>query len=307
MDLRQLECFVAVAEERHFTRAAHRLHLVQSGLSQTIRLLEVELGGPLLVRTTRKVDLTPAGKILLQEARRVLAVARDAQLAVTQVHGLARGQLRIGSILMAPFVDLAGTLGRFRKKFPGIDVELVVDGAAPLLDAVNEGRFDVVFTQPGEMSAGMTSRMIACEDMVLICSPNDPLTKQPPPKLAALTNHTFADLKGDWGMRRLLDRSFATLGKTRKIGFEVNDLAMLIDLVAQGLGIALVPESVARSRAKSKGTKPVAVIELADKEPPCWEVVVAFNGQQGRPCDKITQAFLDLLVTESGAPIQYHE
>ncbi len=73
MDIKQLECFVAVAEERHFTKAAQRLNLVQSGLSQTIRSLENELGGPLFVRTTRHVDLTPAGTVLLREAHRVIS------------------------------------------------------------------------------------------------------------------------------------------------------------------------------------------------------------------------------------------
>ncbi|MEI9997983.1 MAG: LysR family transcriptional regulator [Verrucomicrobiota bacterium] len=305
MDLRQLEYFVTVAEERHFTRAARRLHLVQSGLSQTIRLLEDELGGPLLVRTTRRVDLTPAGKVLLLEARRVLAAAREAQIAVTQVQGMVRGKLRIGSIVMAPFVDLPGSIGRFRQKYPGIDVELVLDGAAPLLEEINEGRLDVVFTQPGEMSAGMTARLVACEDMVVICAPGHPLVHEGPVKLAALARHTFADLKSDWGMRRLLDRAFAAAGRSRKIAFEVNDITMLTDLVARGLGIAIVPESVARARRRDKAAAPIARVPLADREPLCWEVAVAFNGQGGQPAGRITRAFLEELVNEKGRPIKY--
>jgi DNA-binding transcriptional LysR family regulator len=306
MDLKQLEAFVAVAEERHFTRAAQRLHVVQSGLSQTIRLLEEELGGPLLVRSTRRVDLTPAGKVLLQEARRVLATAREAQLAVTQVHGLARGQLRIGSIQsLSPFVDLPASLGRFRAKFPGVDIELRLDGAAELLDEVNAGRLDLAFTQPGEISAAMTTRMLACEDMVLICPPNHPLTKGRAPKLAALAGTTFVDLKADWGMRRLLDRTFAALGTVRQTGFEVNDMTMLIDLVARGLGVSIIPESVARARLAEATASPVAVIELANKEPLCWELVVAFNGHNGQPTDRVAKVFLDLLISSSGAAVQY--
>lgn len=305
MDLRQLECFVTVAEERHFTRAAQRLHQVQSGLSQTIRLLEDELGGPLFIRTTRRVELTPAGKILLGEARRVLAAARDAQLAVTQVHGMARGQLRIGSILMAPFVDLPRSISRFRQKFPGINVELVLDGAAPLLQEVDEGRLDIAFAQPGEMSAGMSSRLIACEDMVAICAPDHPLACRRRTRLDALASFTFADLRVDWGMRRLSDRAFAAVNKPRKIAFEVNDVTMLIDLVARGLGIALVPESVAAARKRNRRASPIAVVPLIGRDPLCWEVVVAFNGQNGVPSDRVTRAFLDLLVTENGQPIQY--
>jgi DNA-binding transcriptional LysR family regulator len=307
MDLRQLEYFVAVADERHFTRAAQRLGVVQSGLSQAIRTLEEELGGPLLVRSTRRVELTPAGGVLLQEARRVLAAARDARLAVTQVHGLARGQLRIGSIQsLAPFVDLPASLGRFREKFPGIAVQLVLDGAAPLLDELDGERFDVVFTQPGHTSAATTRRMLACEDVVLACAPDHPLAQCPPPSLTALAGATFIDLKPEWGVRRLIDRAFAARGAERRTAFEVNDTTMLLDLVAEGLGVTLVPESVARARPADARAGPLALVELAGGDDAlCWELVVAFHGHDGNPGDRVVKAFLDVLVTDAGRPIRY--
>src|SRR5579859_6302016 len=90
MDLKHLEHFVAVAEERNFTRAAQRLHIVQSGLSASIRALEQELGTALFIRTTRRVDPTPTGLAFLIEARRVLAAAADARLVVDQMQGLQR-------------------------------------------------------------------------------------------------------------------------------------------------------------------------------------------------------------------------
>ena len=122
MDLKQLEHFVALAEERHFTCASRRLNLVQSGLSASIRSLEEDLGGPLFIRSTRRVDLTPAGEVLFDEARRVLAAAIDARHAVTHVHELARGRLSIGAIhSLAPFVDLPASLALFRAAFSGID------------------------------------------------------------------------------------------------------------------------------------------------------------------------------------------
>jgi DNA-binding transcriptional LysR family regulator len=308
MELKQLECFIAVAEERHFTRAARRLNMGQSGLSQTIRMLEDELEGPLLLRSTRRVDLTPAGGVFLKEATRVLAVAREARLAVTQVHGLARGQLRIGSIeSLAPFVDLPASLGRFRERFPGIDVKLMLDGAAPLLNEVNEGRLDLVFTQPGETGAGMMTRMLVCEDMVVVCSPNHPLANGPASDMAGLLSETFIDLKPDWGMRRLLDRRFGILSATRTTTFEVNDVSTLLDLVAEGLGIALVPESIARARAKDVRASPIAIAQLADEVPPCWELIVACKGHNGLPSDRIAKTFLDLLISKTGDPVQYQD
>lgn len=305
MEIKQLECFLAVAEERHFTKAARRLNLVQSGLSQTIRALEDELGGPLFVRTTRHVGLTPAGEVLLKEAARVVSAAREARFAVTQVHGLARGQLRIGSIQsLYPFVDLPRSLAKFRESYPGIDVQLMLDGAAPLLELLDEGRFDIVFAAADNLTPGCTSRMLACESLVLTCAPTHPLSKTTLPSLKDLCNYPFVDLKADWGMRRMIDRLFLSLGSTRNIAFEVNDVSMLLDLVARGLGIALLPESVAERGWLHEDSNIVGV-ELKEDEALCWELVVGFKGQGGSPSDRLTEAFLELMVSANGDPVQY--
>src|SRR5580658_4103475 len=108
MELRQLDAFVAVAEERSFTRAAARLYLAQSGLSATIRSLERELHAPLFVRSTRRVELSPAGTILLPEARRTLASARAAKDAVAAVEDVQRGTLTLGVVQSGWLFDLAG-------------------------------------------------------------------------------------------------------------------------------------------------------------------------------------------------------
>src|SRR5579863_8621785 len=115
MELRQLEAFVAVAEERNFTRAAARLYVAQSGLSATIRSLEKEVHAPLFVRSTRRVDLTPAGAAMLSEARRTLASARAAVDTVAAVEGLKRGNLTIGIVQAGWWLfDLAGMLASYR-------------------------------------------------------------------------------------------------------------------------------------------------------------------------------------------------
>lgn len=297
MDLKQLEHFVAVAEERHFTRAARRLNVVQSGLSATIRALEQELGGPLFLRSTRRVDLTPAGKVLFDEAPRVLAAARDAQLAVMQVHCLARGRLTIGAIAnLAPFADLPAALGRFHKVFDGIDIELVLDGSAPLIDMVRDNQLDIAFTRPPDpVPAEIALRMLACEGLVVICPQRHRLAGARDLPLGALMAETFVDLKADWSMRQLIDRSFAAAGLQRRIGFEVNDMAMLTELAAEGLAIALVPELVARSRKEDPRAAPIGIAELHEDHEPCWELAVAFKGSEGEPANPVAKAFLDFL------------
>ncbi|CAD6560934.1 HTH-type transcriptional regulator CynR [Paraburkholderia kirstenboschensis] len=298
MDLKQLEHFVAVAEERHFTRAARRLNLVQSGLSASIRLLEDELGGPLFIRSTRRVDFTPAGEVLFAQARRVLAAARDARHAVTQVHGLARGRLSIGSIHgLAPFVDLPATLGRFRAAFGGIDIHLTLDGSRALIDEVREGRLDLAFTQPSDSPPDdLGSQMFACEGMVVVCATHHRLAGANGLKLADLCEETFADLRPEWSVRRLVDRSFAAAGLQRQISFEVNDMPMLLELAAQGLAITIVPASVASARVRDTRGAPVATATLREAEEPCWELAAVFKGSAAEPLVPVARAFLDLLI-----------
>ena len=105
MDLKQLEHFAAVAEELHFTRASRRLNLVQSGLSASIRSLEEDLGGPLFIRSTRRVDLTPAGEVLFDEARRVLTAARAARHATAMVISGTGGMQFMGDWAKGEFAN----------------------------------------------------------------------------------------------------------------------------------------------------------------------------------------------------------
>ncbi|MGF6597888.1 DNA-binding transcriptional LysR family regulator [Paraburkholderia sp. GAS448] len=297
MDLKQLEHFVAVAEERHFTRASRRLNLVQSGLSASIRSLEEDLGGPLFVRSTRSVGLTPAGEVLFDEARRVLAAAREARHAVTQVHGLARGRLGIGAIhSLAPFVDLPASLGQFRAAFSGIDIELTLDGSRALIDQVREGRLDLAFTQPPDpLPDDLGMHMFACEGMVVVCAENHRLAGASDLKLSDLSEETFADLRSDWSVRRLVDRSFAAAGLHRRTGFEVNDLPMLLELAAQGLAITMVPESVAAARVRDTRGASIATATLRESEEPCWELAAVFRGGVRNELTPLARAFLDLL------------
>src|SRR6202035_881207 len=122
MELRHLQHFVAVAEERNFTRAARRLHLVQSALSVSIRSLERELDARLFERTTREVKLTDAGRILLPEARRTLDAAASAQAAVFSAHEGLRGTLRLGLMQLVSAADVGSLIARFHRARPLVDI-----------------------------------------------------------------------------------------------------------------------------------------------------------------------------------------
>jgi len=280
MDLRQLEHFVAVAEERHFTRAASRLHIVQSGLSASIQALEDEMGAALFLRTTRRVSLTPAGQALLEEARRVLIAAKVARNVVADMRSLQRGRLMVGAIQgLSPFIDLPKLLGDFHRQYPNVEIRLSFDDTGALIEGVHEGRLDIAFTQFIEAPpADLTARMLACDPLVLACPSDHKLAGQQNLKLTDIAQEDFIDLPPGHGTRQLVDQSFAAAGLSRRSEFEVNDLTMQLDMVAHGLGVALVPELVAQSWARQATNTPLSRALLAEPEP-CWELAVVYRKQ----------------------------
>jgi DNA-binding transcriptional LysR family regulator len=272
MELRQLEHFVAVAEERHFSRAAMRVHIVQSGLSSSIRSLERELGTSLFVRSTRRVQLSEAGRALLPEARAALAAARRAREAVGAVEGLLRGTLSIGIMQVLDPVDLPGLLGRFSNQHPGVEIRLRQAGAAVLVDEVRRGELDLAFVGvPTSDLGGVEVAMLVDEPMVVACPRGHRLAGSKGLALRDLRDEAFIEFSTDWGVRIAADRAFAAAGISRRIAFELNDVATLLDLVANGLGIALVPRSVATY------ARPLALVPLRGRAPH-WEVSLVTRG-----------------------------
>ena len=288
MELRQLEHFVAAAEERHFTRAARRLHIVQSGLSASIRSLERELGAPLFVRSTRRVELTQAGLALLPEARRTLAAAAAAGDAGAAVQGLLRGILAGGSMqILPPAVDLVAVLGRFHAAHPGVELRLRQAGTGSLLEEVAAGALDLALVAPvGRPPRGLVVRRLASDPLLVACAPAHPLASRGQLDLADLAGEPFVDFQPDWGLRMLVDQRLAAAGLDRHTALEVNDLPTLLELVAHGLGVALVPEVVTGH--------PAEVRYLPLRPPaPTFEVAVATVGDP--PASQAARVLLAML------------
>ncbi|NMO55083.1 LysR family transcriptional regulator [Actinoplanes sp. TBRC 11911] len=269
MELRHLEYFVAVAEERHFTRAAERMRVAQSGLSASIRALERELDADLFVRHTRRVELTDAGHALLTEAHRTLASAAAAKNAVAAVRGLLRGTLTVGSEQCLGVLDLPPLLSSFRRAYPGVEIRLKYAGSAQLIDQLRANRLDVGFVAlPGAAPEGIRLLPLATEEMLVLCHPAHPLAEKTSVAVADLAGEDFIDFSADWGARRLNDQTF---GVARRVSVEVNDVHTLLDFVHQGLGVALVPAPVTR-KPQAKG---LCAVPLAAPGGPGWQVSVA--------------------------------
>jgi DNA-binding transcriptional LysR family regulator len=270
MDLRQLEHFVTVADERHFTRASERLFISQSGLSASIRALEKELDAELFDRNTRRVELTDAGEALLQESRRTLASVLAARDAVAAVRGLLRGRLRVGTEQCLGVLDVPTELAAFHAEHPGVELLVQQAGSARLIEEVRTGRLEVAFVA-GSTSIPEDVRFfaLASEPMTLICGPEHPLSQRKRIDWRTLSAQSFVDFTTDWGSRCVADRAFTAAGVARHITSEVNDVHTLLDLVGHGLGVAVVPEHIAQKKADALIKIPLPA------DAPRWDVTIA--------------------------------
>jgi len=250
MELRQLEAFVAVAEERNFTRAAARLHVAQSGLSATIRSLERDLHAPLFLRTTRNVALTPAGLALLGNARRTLTSARAAAEAVAAVEGLRRGTLALGILQSSSLFDLPNILKRYRDAYPGVELRLSQVSSADGIRLLREHDLDVIFTTGSDQTpSDLVSLPMVESPLVVVCANDSVLADRSAADLSTVAGQPQVGFAVGWGVRALTDRAMQSRGLQPNYVFEVNDTTTVLDLVEAGFGVALVPEVIANLRS----------------------------------------------------------
>ncbi|MBV1940214.1 LysR family transcriptional regulator [Streptomyces sp. BV286] len=295
MELRHLQHFVAVAEDQHFTRAAERLMVSQSGLSASIRALERELRAPLFVRTTRRVTLTEAGRALLTEAERILAQVRAAEDAVAAVQGVLRGLLSVGTEQCIAGVPVAQLLAAFRRQHPDVEIRLRQAGSGALAEDVAAGRLDLAFAVTTRADTEhLRCLPLTSEPMTVLCHPSHRLAGGGPVTPDELGGESFVDFHPDWGPRRTTDAAFAAAGVHRTVALEVNDVHSLLDLVEEGLGIAVVPRHFAHKRQALP-----ALALKADAETPYETVAMLPPPEATSPA---ARALMSLLETGGLAP-----
>ena len=247
MELRQLRYFAAVARHGSFTRAAEELHLAQSALSQQVRRLERELGTDLLVRGTRRVELTEAGELALPRATRVDSEVEALRSELDDVRGLLRGRLVVGGMLPAGGVDLPALLLRFGKEHPGVEVQLREGTAAEMVERLRGDEIDaaIAMLDAAEIPDFLASERLGEERLVLAMAPGDDLASRRRIRLADLQERPFVAFRPGAAVRAAVDWAFADAGIRPRIAFETNDLSMLRAVLTRGLGIAVVPKTVA--------------------------------------------------------------
>jgi len=288
MELRHLEHFVAIAQDRSFTQAAKRLHLSQSALSISIRSLEKDLGTRLFERTSHDVALSDAGSALLPEARRILSCVDAARNAVGDVGNGLRGVFRVGVLQALPLVDLAEILARFHRERPLVEIRPrpAAGGSAALAEDVGKGELDAAFVcVPGGAPPGVSLIPLAAEPIRLVCRPDHPLAGRASVAIKELGNAGFVDFPVGFGTRNAVDMEFARAGIERHVRVEVPDLTTMIELARAGIGLATLPLSLLIGGSR------LAVVDLEPAPP----FAVSLALPSGRPLKAATQAFLDLL------------
>ena len=260
MELRQLEYFVAVAEEANFTRAAARVHISQSGVSAQIRALERELGAELIDRSGGTATLTTAGQAALPQARATLAAAGSVKQSVDDVTGLLRGTLSIGMVTACTVPPLFDALAGFHAAHPGVDIALREGNSDDLVADVRSSELDLVLVGLASRTpTGLESMVVIDERIVAAVPAEHPLAAQKDATLAEVCEYPIVALPPGTGIRAVFDRDCAGGGLTPSITLQASAPDAVADLATRGLGVGIL----SRSMAEFYGDRLVA-IELTD-------------------------------------------
>jgi LysR family transcriptional activator of glutamate synthase operon len=259
MELRQLRYLVALADERHFTRAAQREHVAQPALSQQIRRLEAELGLTLVERTTRRVAMTHAGDLLVGRARRMLAELEAAQAELASLAGVQAGRLSVGALHTMGPVDLSLLLASFHRSHPAVELTVREQSSEELAEMLRVDEIDLAFLSVTEhiQSRGLTLQRLISEELVAVLPATHRLAKRPSVRMAELAEESFISFRRGSRLRELLDSAAADAGFEPRITLESNESRRIRSLVSSELGVAILP----RSDATEAGA-PVAVTAL---------------------------------------------
>ena len=279
MDPRRLRYFVEVAEQRHFGRAAERLFIAQPALSQQIKALEAELGVVLFMRSTRRVELTPAGTRLHQRAGEILHLMDAAVEEVRRVFAGEEGVIRLGFIGSATYELMPALSRSLQADLPLLQVELKGELLSPEVQAaLLDRRIDLGVLRPFDVPDGIQVRTLRSEPLVAAVPVDHPAAASAAVALATLASEPFVNYpRNGSAMADAVAAACASAGFEPRVRMEVRETATLVSFVAAGIGVALVPDSVQSVRIPG-----VVYLPLQDTHP-CIDLVVAWrtDGPEG--------------------------
>jgi LysR family transcriptional regulator, transcription activator of glutamate synthase operon len=279
MDLRQLRYLVALAEERHFTRAATREHVAQPALSQQIRRLEDELGLPLVERTTRQVTITDAGELLVARARRIFAELEAADAELLGLKGMESGRVTVGTMHTMGPVDVSLVLAIFHQRHPGVELTVREQSSEELAEMLRHDELDLAFLSVTERieSHGLGLAQLVSEELVVLLPPAHALAGRGKLRIADLADEEFISFREGARLRELLFSAARTAEFQPRVRLESNESERIRRLVSRGMGVAILP----RSDAVAPGAE-VSVRALVDP-PLARDITLAWREGRRHP------------------------
>jgi DNA-binding transcriptional LysR family regulator len=291
MQLQQLAYFVAVAETRHFTRAAALSHVAQPSLSKQINVLERELGAPLFKRARANVTLTEAGEALLPLARRILADVETARAEVHDLVALRRGRVRLGATPSLCTGLLPDALRRFRDAYPGIGLEIEEGGSRDLVRHLARGTLDLalIILRPQAHDPVLATTPILREDLVLASAGGRPIR---PLRVADLRDVPLVMFRDGYDLRDVTVAACRAEGFEPMYSVEGGEMDAVLRFVQAGLGSAVVPSMVVAGRPEFRATPFVR---------PGLTRTVALAHRRDVPPPRAARAFQDTLLSWLGS------
>jgi DNA-binding transcriptional LysR family regulator len=290
MDLGTLKMLVSVAERGSLTAAAEERHLTQPALSIRLRKLQAELGVVLFEMRGRRVRLTRAGEVVLAYARRFAGLEAELGRELVDLEGLARGAIAMGTIDAASIYVLPRVFSRFRERYPAIDITLEITSTVPLLAALRAGRLDfVIGTLPIDGGRDLAVHPVYRERLVLIAPPGHRLARRRSVEAAELAAEPFISFHEGSITRRLIERSLGRRGVAPRATIATDSPEAIRNLVAAGLGLAVLPEPVVRAELRRGSLAALRVKGLA------FERELGLIVPEGRYLPAAARAFLGVL------------
>ncbi|WP_374358423.1 LysR family transcriptional regulator [Pseudoduganella danionis] len=293
IDLKQLKYFLAVAEEKSFSRAAERLHISQPPLSQQIMKLESELGVKLFARTTRTFELTVAGKALMQEATDLLAKMRMTVDTIRQIDRGEVGRLRVGIVGSAMWGPIPSLLEEFQTKYPRVTWTIHELGPTLQYEALRAKQVDVGFWREPRLDEedlkrdNLRQELCFREDVCVAINEHHPLAKEEAIELSDIAEEPMLTLALDKSsFPRYLIQCCVKAGFQPTIFQEATEPQTLLAMVGAGLGVALMPETTSRI-----GWPGVVFVPIRSN-PPSANLYITYTTLDDAP---VVRAFLNIL------------
>lgn len=272
MDIRQMQYLLEVARLKSFTKAADALYITQPTMSKTIKSMEEDLGVVLFDRIGKTIELTDAGQLIVQQAQQIVASFQNLMAELDDLRNLKKGHIRIGLPPMVGASFFPRVIGGFHERYPEITIQLFEDGAKKVESDVAAGLLDVGVVVLPTVQEGLNSFPFVEEKLNLVVPLNHPLAMRQKANLAELAGEGFVLFREDFTLHDRIIAECAKAGFQPRIIYESSQWDLISEMVAVGLGITLLPETICREVDQER----VRILQLVNPSIP-WKLGIVWR------------------------------